>query len=119
LLGVLIMAMHQSGSFLTTNTDNDEISMFVQGIDARKPLGRMRTRAVSQGQSPARGEEAYGYEYGYRRMESVDGRMEAGVRGLVLDPVVVVVVVMVPYSQLEKRAAVVVLPLMLRQANRC
>ena len=72
----------QGASFLSTNTDDDEISIFVQEIDARKPLGggRARTRTVSQGQSPARG-EGYGYGYGYRRTESVDGRMEAGSSG--------------------------------------
>ena len=35
----------QSGSFLSNNTDDDDISMFVQDIDARKPLGgRLRSR---------------------------------------------------------------------------
>lgn len=31
--------VYQSASFLSTNTDDDDISVFVQDIDARKPLG--------------------------------------------------------------------------------
>ena len=53
----------QSGSFLSNNTDDDDISMFVQDIDARKPLGgrlRSRDREVTEtGQplGPSGGEE--------------------------------------------------------------
>ncbi|KIM80296.1 hypothetical protein PILCRDRAFT_822785, partial [Piloderma croceum F 1598] len=37
------------GSFLSTNTDDDDISVFVQEIDARKPLsGHQRIRSLEQ-----------------------------------------------------------------------
>ncbi|GBE84357.1 autophagy-related protein 13-domain-containing protein [Sparassis latifolia] len=41
-----------SPSFLSTNTDDDDISAFVQDIDARKPLGGLREQSASS--SPAR-----------------------------------------------------------------
>jgi autophagy-related protein 13 len=37
------------GSFLSTNTDDDDISVFVQEIDAQKPLsGHQRIRSLEQ-----------------------------------------------------------------------
>jgi hypothetical protein len=42
------------GSFLSTNTDDDDISVFVQEIDARKPLsGHQRIRSLEQETSEA------------------------------------------------------------------
>ncbi|KAJ3486366.1 hypothetical protein NLI96_g4280 [Meripilus lineatus] len=35
-------------SFLSTNTDDDEISAFVQDIDSREPLGRLREQRLGQ-----------------------------------------------------------------------
>ena len=49
---MIIYATIQSaggGSFLSTNTDDDDISVFVQEIDARKPLsGHQRIRSLEQ-----------------------------------------------------------------------
>lgn len=45
----------QSGSFLSSHTDDDDISAFVQEIDARKPLGGRKQQQEGQGENSSEG----------------------------------------------------------------
>src|ERR1700729_2915379 len=46
LCSILLYPTQGGGSFLSNNTDDDDISVFVQEIDARKPLsGHQRIRS--------------------------------------------------------------------------
>ena len=49
----------QSASYMSNNTDDDDISAFVQDIDARKPLGRALSdrRRYPLGANPERGDD--------------------------------------------------------------
>ncbi|CAL1710854.1 unnamed protein product [Somion occarium] len=60
-----------SASFLSTNTDDDEISAFVQDIDARKPLTSTRDQRSQESPSPAPSGEALSTDAGRSRIRTM------------------------------------------------